>query len=73
MRTPTTSMRTPAQPLSWPASQIPASRRMRRTFCGVTACSTLLALDLAGLPGASLYIGSWSEWCRNPKPRLPAN
>jgi thiosulfate/3-mercaptopyruvate sulfurtransferase len=36
---------------------------------GVTACHTLLALDRAGLPGASLYVGSWSEWCRNPLPR----
>jgi thiosulfate/3-mercaptopyruvate sulfurtransferase len=35
---------------------------------GVTACHTLLALDLAGLEGAALYVGSWSEWCRNPKP-----
>jgi thiosulfate/3-mercaptopyruvate sulfurtransferase len=33
---------------------------------GVTACHTLLALERAGLPGASLYVGSWSEWCRNP-------
>ena len=24
-----------------------------------------LALEVAGLPGASLYVGSWSEWCRN--------
>jgi len=31
---------------------------------GVTACHTLFALDLAGLGGASLYVGSWSEWCR---------
>lgn len=38
---------------------------------GVTACHTLLALDAAGLPGASLYVGSWSEWCRNDKPRQP--
>ncbi len=36
---------------------------------GVTACHTLLALELAGLTGASLYVGSWSEWCRNPGPR----
>jgi thiosulfate/3-mercaptopyruvate sulfurtransferase len=36
---------------------------------GVTACHTLLALELAGLPGASLYVGSWSEWCRNPVPK----
>ena len=39
---------------------------------GVTACHTLLALELAGLPGASLYVGSWSEWCRNPMPRADA-
>lgn len=31
---------------------------------GVTACHTLLALEAAGLKGASLYVGSWSEWCR---------
>lgn len=29
---------------------------------GVTACHTLLALELAGLPGAALYSGSWSDW-----------
>ena len=29
---------------------------------GVTACHDLLALELAGLPGAALYPGSWSEW-----------
>ncbi|NIJ53985.1 sulfurtransferase [Dyadobacter arcticus] len=35
---------------------------------GVTACHTLLALQAAGLEGASLYVGSWSEWSRNDKP-----
>ena len=40
---------------------------------GVTACHTLLALDRAGLSGAKLYVGSWSEWCRNPeRAREPA-
>ena len=29
---------------------------------GVTACHTLLALEAAGLGGASLYVGSWSDW-----------
>lgn len=31
---------------------------------GVTACHTLLALAEAGIHGASLYVGSYSEWCR---------
>ncbi|HEU4727340.1 MAG TPA: sulfurtransferase [Kofleriaceae bacterium] len=40
---------------------------------GVTACHTLLALERAGMPGARLYVGSWSEWCRDPaRPREPS-
>lgn len=35
---------------------------------GVTACHTLLALEEAGISGANLYVGSWSEWSRNDKP-----
>lgn len=33
---------------------------------GVTACHTLLAMAAAGLDGARLYPGSWSEWCSQP-------
>lgn len=29
---------------------------------GVTACHTLLALEIAGIEGAALYVGSWSDW-----------
>lgn len=35
---------------------------------GVTACHTLLALEEAGISGAALYVGSWSEWSRNDRP-----
>lgn len=33
---------------------------------GVTACHNLLAMEVAGLHGAALYPGSWSEWSSDP-------
>jgi len=33
---------------------------------GVSACHNLLAMEIAGLRGARLYAGSWSEWCSDP-------
>ena len=44
----------------------PVSAQHLMVHCGsgVTACHSLLALELAGLPGAALYVGGWSEWCR---------
>lgn len=33
---------------------------------GVTAAANLLAMEIAGLHGARLYPGSWSEWCSDP-------
>lgn len=33
---------------------------------GVTACHNLLAMEIAGLPGSTLYPGSWSEWSSDP-------
>jgi len=38
-------------------------------YCGsgVSACHNLLALAHAGLSGAKLYVGSWSEWAADPK------
>ncbi|HYV90209.1 MAG TPA: sulfurtransferase [Chitinophagales bacterium] len=35
---------------------------------GVTGCHTILALEQAGISGVNLYVGSWSEWSRNPLP-----
>ncbi|WP_183567845.1 sulfurtransferase [Mucilaginibacter sp. SP1R1] len=35
---------------------------------GVTACHTLLGLEYAGISGARLYVGSWSEWSRRDLP-----
>ena len=38
------------------------------SYCGsgVSACHNLLAMEIAGLRGARLYPGSWSEWCADP-------
>ncbi|MDO8960170.1 MAG: sulfurtransferase [Rhodocyclaceae bacterium] len=33
---------------------------------GVTACHNMLAMEVAGLAGSKLYVGSWSEWCSDP-------
>lgn len=33
---------------------------------GVSACLNLVAMEIAGLSGARLYPGSWSEWCADP-------
>ena len=40
-----------------------ASKAVMYCGLGVTACHNLLALEHAGLPGARLFPGSWSEWC----------
>jgi thiosulfate/3-mercaptopyruvate sulfurtransferase len=45
---------------------MPAQKTVAMCGSGVSACHLLLAMDIAGLPGARLYPGSWSEWSRDP-------
>ena len=44
-----------------------ASDVIHQCGSGVSACHNLLAMEVAGLPGSRLYVGSWSEWCTDPK------
>jgi thiosulfate/3-mercaptopyruvate sulfurtransferase len=46
---------------------LPAAAVISSCGSGVTACQNLLALEHAGLRGARLYAGSWSEWIRDPR------
>ena len=60
----------PARELREQLSAATGGRPMHEVvmYCGsgVTACQNLLAAEHAGLPGARLYVGSWSEWSADP-------
>lgn len=50
--------------------EAPVATVVQQCGSGVTACHNLLAMEVAGLSGARLYPGSWSEWCADPsRPR----
>jgi thiosulfate/3-mercaptopyruvate sulfurtransferase len=45
---------------------VPSDHSIVYCGSGVTSCHLLLAMRYAGLPEGQIYIGSWSEWIRNP-------
>lgn len=45
---------------------VPPEQIVHQCGSGVSAAVNLLAMEHAGLPGARLYPGSWSEWVADP-------
>jgi thiosulfate/3-mercaptopyruvate sulfurtransferase len=58
----------PAEQLQMEFSVLMIAPETSIMYCGsgATACHNLLAMEIAGLSGAALYPGSWSEWCADP-------
>ena len=44
----------------------PAVETVAQCGSGIVACHALLALELAGIGSARLYVGSWSDWISDP-------
>jgi thiosulfate/3-mercaptopyruvate sulfurtransferase len=55
-----------AQLLQTKAQNTPPSEATFYCGSGVSACVNILAQRHAGLPFGRLYVGSWSEWSRDP-------
>ena len=51
------------QQLALALGDVPAHQAVVYCGSGVSAAHNVLALEHAGLSGAKLYAGSWSEWC----------
>ncbi|MDO4725204.1 MAG: sulfurtransferase [Comamonadaceae bacterium] len=45
----------------------PAAQLVHQCGSGVSAAVNMLAMEIAGLSGSSLYAGSWSEWVSDPR------
>jgi len=45
---------------------LPPENIIHQCGSGVTACMNIFAMEYAGLKGAKLYAGSWSEWVSDP-------
>ena len=46
---------------------VPSGKTVHYCGSGVSACHNLLALAVAGLEPGRLYVGSWSQWCQDPR------
>ncbi len=53
--------------------ETPAAQTTFYCGSGVTACANLLAMTYAGLGNGRLYVGSWSEWSRDPQRPMETN
>ena len=55
-----------AQAFSRLTGSVPPANVVHHCGSGVTACMNIFAMEYAGLKGAKLYAGSWSEWIADP-------